>query len=68
MGGAPEICKADQNNVVPNVGYNIGHYICFFDFFTRLWRYDMGYDIEANYDIVYNIISDEAKITLLALL
>ena len=31
------------------------------------WRYDIGYDIIATYDIVYDIVPDQAKIHFLAL-
>ncbi len=63
MGGAFDKCKVDQNNIVPNIWYNIGCHkhdiwcdIGFSYMLTCCWRYDIGYDIVVNYDIVYNII------------
>ncbi len=67
MGGAPVTCKAYQNNIVYDVEYDIGYDIGFFEFFPCCWRYDIGYDIVATYDVVYNIVPNAAKIHFLAL-
>jgi hypothetical protein len=67
MGGTPDEIKVHQNNIVHGIGCNIGCDIGFFYFLPCCWRYDIAYDIVANYYIVYDIVPNQAKIHFLAL-
>ena len=74
MGAAPDESKVHQNYIrtryrveyrffIHDIGYDIG----FTDVKTCSWHYDIGYDIVANYVIVYDIVPDVTKIHSLAL-
>ena len=54
MGGAPVTCKAYQNNIVHDVGYAIS---VFSEKLPCCWRYNIGYNIIATYDIVADIVA-----------
>ncbi len=74
MGAAPDERKVHQNNIstqyqveyhvdIHDIGYNIEST----DVLTCSWRYKIGYDVVATYDIVYYIVPDATKIYSLAL-
>ncbi len=67
MGETPDEIKVYQNKIVHDIRCNIGCYIVFSRILPCFWRYNIGYDIVATYNIVYNIVPDQAKIHFLAL-
>jgi hypothetical protein len=58
MGGTPDEIKVYQNNIVHAIWCNIGCNIVFSIFLPVCWRYYIGCNIIANYNIVYDIVPD----------
>ena len=67
MGAVPEMCKAYQNYIVSDIGYNIGGDIVFFSIFlTPSWHYDIVSDIVENYVLLHDIVADVVQKPFLA--